>query len=262
MNGSNLKSTVKFDFKGKRAIVTGAGQGIGRMTVKKLIESGAKVVAVSKTLTSLQSLKEETGCDICQADLGNSQGAINAAKKALGFGDVHMLVCNAGVNVLESFLDAKLENFELVQSVNVTSVFIMSQLVAKQMIEKKIEGSIVNISSQASQVSLPSHVSYCTSKGALNQLTRCIALDLGPHGIRCNAVLPTVVLTELGKKAWSDPANADPMIHRIPLHKFAQPEDVIQAVLYLLSDAASMINGTMLPIDGGFLSCGITDESK
>eukprot|EP01118_Nematostelium_gracile_P018122 TRINITY_DN7943_c0_g1_i2.p1 TRINITY_DN7943_c0_g1~~TRINITY_DN7943_c0_g1_i2.p1 ORF type:complete len:142 (-),score=40.85 TRINITY_DN7943_c0_g1_i2:77-502(-) len=137
---------------------------------------------------------------------------------------------------------------------NVTSILAVSQIVAKNMIQRKVPGAIVNVSSQASQIAIQDHTSYCTSKGAVDQLTRMMALELGPHSIRVNAVNPTVVLTKMGEMAWSDPQKAKPMLARIPLGKFAKPREVSEAIAYLLSDKASMINGVILPIDGGFLS--------
>merc|ERR1712146_709373 len=100
-------------------------------------------------------------------------------------------------------------------------------------------------------VALTDHTSYCTSKGALDQLTRMMALELGPHGIRTNAINPTVVLTALGRAAWSDPEKAGPMLSRIPIGRFAEIEDVIHSIMFLLSDRkAGMTNGAMLPVDG------------
>lgn len=116
----------------------------------------------------------------------------------------------------------------------------------------KRKGSIVNVSSQASLKALQDHLVYCASKGALDQITRVCALELGPHGIRTNSVNPTVVETDMGKMAWSDPAKAGPMLSRIPLNKFAQISDVVDAVCFMLSDQADMLNGVILPIDGGF----------
>ena len=122
------------------------------------------------------------------------------------------------------------------------------------MIKRGVSGSIVNVSSQASMVGFADHAAYCASKGALDQLTRSMALELGCHGIRVNCVNPTVVLTNMGIQNWSDPKKAEPMINAIPLRKFASSEDVAHAVLFLLSDKSGMINGTMVPIDGGFLA--------
>ena len=128
----------------------------------------------------------------------------------------------------------------------------MSQVVARNMIKRGVKGSILNVSSQASKVGLANHVAYCSSKGALDQMTRVMALELGPYGIRVNAINPTVVLTPMGKKAWGDPAKAEGMLSRIPLGHFAEEEDVVKASLFLLT--AEMISGHALPLDGGFLA--------
>ncbi|WP_293909049.1 SDR family oxidoreductase, partial [Deinococcus sp.] len=134
------------------------------------------------------------------------------------------------------------------------AVMTISQIVARGLIERGVPGAIVNVSSQSSSVGLPDHATYCASKGALDQLTRVMAIELGPRGIRVNAVNPTVTLTPMGVMAWSDPAKSGPMLERNPLGRFAQPLDVAQAVAYLLSDAAGMVNGVTLPVDGGFLA--------
>lgn len=121
---------------------------------------------------------------------------------------------------MEPFLETTVESFDLILNVNVRSAMIISQVVAKNMIKRKVSGSIVNISSQASMIALKNHTSYCTSKGALDQLTRMMALELGPYGIRVNAVNPTVVLTDMGQMAWSDPIKAKPMLDSIPVYFF------------------------------------------
>ncbi len=122
------------------------------------------------------------------------------------------------------------------------------------MIERQKGGAIVNVSSQASTVGIPDHASYCASKGALDQLTRVMAVELGPHQIRVNCVNPTVVLTPMGEMAWADPKKRSAMLSRIPLGRFAMPHDVANAVAYLLSDKADLIHGAMVPVDGGFLA--------
>ena len=139
--------------------------------------------------------------------------------------------------------------------INLKAVFFISQTVAKGMVERGLGGAIVNISSQASQAALQDHAVYCASKGGLDQLSRVMALELGPHNIRVNCVNPTVVMTAMGKIGWSDPKKAGPMLNKIPLGRFAEVEDVVHAVLFLLSDKAGMINGITLPVDGGFLAC-------
>ncbi len=240
---------VRFD--GKRALVTGAGKGIGRVIASVLAESGASVVALSRTPSELDSLKREIGCETIVADLADPDVAHNAAEKAE---PIDLLVNNAGVAILEPFLDATAEAFDTTFAINVRAAMLVSQVVARGMIARGRGGAIVNVSSQASKIGLADHTTYCASKGALDNLTRTMALELGPHGIRVNAINPTVVMTPMGKRAWADPAKGGPMLARIPLGKFAEPEDVAHLVAYLLSDQADMIHGVTLPIDGGFLA--------
>jgi NAD(P)-dependent dehydrogenase (short-subunit alcohol dehydrogenase family) len=235
----------------KRALVTGAGKGIGREIAKLLARLGAKVVAVSRSMDDLVSLASEIGCETIAADLSNAKVARKAAE---GAGPIDLLVNNAGISIPQSFLQTTSEAFDQTMAVNVRASLIMSQVVAGRMIAAKRPGAIVNISSQASMVGLMDHTSYCASKGALDQLTRVMALELGPYNIRVNAVNPTVTLTPMGEMAWGDPAKSRPMLAKIPLGRFAKPGDVAHAVAYLLSDQADMIHGVTLPVDGGFLA--------
>jgi L-xylulose reductase len=237
-------------FNGKRALVTGAGKGIGRETVILLTRQGAEVVAVSRSEADLESLRAETGCQTVAADLGNVDEARQAAEAA---GAVDYLVNNAGISILQSFLETSVDDFDQVMAVNVRAVLVVSQVIARKMIDTGAAGAIVNVSSQSSTRAVKDHTAYCASKGALDQLTRMMALELGPHNIRVNSVNPTVTLTPMGAMAWSDPAKSGPMLARIPLNHFAQPLDVAQVIAYLLSDQAAMINGAILPVDGGFL---------
>lgn len=126
--------------------------------------------------------------------------------------------------------------------------------VAKSMIDEGVKGSIVNVSSQASLVALDDHLSYCASKGAMDAMTRVQCGEWGKHGIRVNSVNPTVTLTPMAQMAWSEPSKRDPALAAIPLGRFAETWEVAAPILFLLSDAASMISGVSLPIDGGYTS--------
>jgi len=250
------KSTVTYNFAGQRAIVTGAGKGIGYDLSLALAAAGADVIAIARTQSDLDALKKEGGDRIKPVVLDVSD--TTAIKEKLSnVGDIDMVVNNAGIANLQEFMEVDAEKFDQVMNINVRGALVVSQIAAKNMIDRGVKGSIVNVSSQGSKVGLTNHTSYCTSKGALDQLTRTMAMELGAKGIRCNAVLPTVVLTELGRAAWTDPVAAKPMLARIPLNRFAEIEDVVKPILFLLSDDASMINGAFVPIDGGFLSTGI-----
>lgn len=241
---------MKQDFNGRRVLVTGAGKGIGREIARHLVDCNARVLALSRTRSDLASLQDETGCETICADLSD----VAATQDALeGAGKIELLVNNAGISILEPFLDVTVAAFDDVMAVNVRGALIVSQIVARSMIASGRGGAIVNLSSQASSRALADHTSYCTSKGALDQLTRMMALELGLHNIRVNAVNPTVTLTPMGEMAWGDPAKSGPMLARIPLGRFARPLQVAEVVAWLLSDAASMVHGVTLPVDGGFL---------
>ncbi|HTK12101.1 MAG TPA: glucose 1-dehydrogenase [Ktedonobacteraceae bacterium] len=242
---------MQIRFAEKRILVTGAGKGIGREISLLLARLGATVIAVSRSAEDLASLHAEIGGETIVADLTSVEGARSAAEQA---GRVDLLVNNAGISIPQSFLETSVEAFDATLAVNVRAVMLISQIVARGMIERGQGGAIVNLSSQASMIGLLDHTAYCASKGALDQLTRVMALELGPHQIRVNAVNPTVTLTPMGEMAWSDPAKSGPMKARIPLGRFAKPLDVAHAVAYLLSEQADMITGTMLPVDGGFLA--------
>lgn len=240
---------IRFD--GRRALVTGAGKGIGREISLLLKELGAQVVALSRTQSDLDELQKEIGCECIQADLSDAASTREAAKSA---GAIDLLVNNAGISIPQSFLETTDDAFDRTMAINVRAAMIVGQEVARGMIERGQGGAIVNLSSQASMVALADHTAYCASKGALDQLTRVMALELGPHGIRVNAVNPTVTLTPMGDAVWGDPQKSAPMLAKIPLGKFAMPRDVAHTVAYLLSEQADMIHGTTLPVDGGYLA--------
>jgi len=241
---------VDIGFEGKRALVTGAGKGIGREIAVLLARNGATVVVMSRSAEDLASLEREIGAEVIVVNLADAHAARAAAGQA---GAIDLLVNNAGIAITQPFLDTTTEAFDETMAVNIRAALVVSQVVATGMIVRGGGGAIVNVSSQASMVGLTHHA-YCASKGGLDQLTRVMALELGPHGIRVNAINPTIVLTPMGARVWGDPAKGGPMLARIPLGHFAQPIDVAHAVAYLLSDKAGMITGTMLPVDGGFLA--------
>lgn len=245
---------MEINFNQQRALVTGAGKGIGRDLVKKLVEYGATVYAISRTKSDLNSLaKECPGVHVITCDLGDWDATEKAVKSC---GDIDLLVNNAAIAICQPFLEATAEVFDRSFAVNVRSMLQVSQIVARNMIARKSGGSIVNLSSQASQVGLADHAVYCASKAAVDSLTATMGLELGPHNIRVNAVNPTVVNTEMGKVGWSDPVKASKMRAKIPLGRFAEVEDVVNVILFLLSDKAAMVNAVTLPIDGGFLATG------
>ncbi|OAD57211.1 L-xylulose reductase [Eufriesea mexicana] len=243
---------MNISFEGKRILVTGAGQGIGRKLALHLSKYGGQVIALSKTQKNLENLREEDSrIQIICVDLNDWNNSRKAVESIL---PIDLLVNNAGVARLNSFFDVTPEDFDLTFAVNVRAIVNISQIVAKNMVERKVAGSIVNLSSQASQAALKDHSVYCASKGAVDMLSKTMALELGPHNIRVNTINPTVIMTEMGKLGWKEPEKARTMLSKIPLGRFGEVSEVIDAIVFLLSDHSSMINGVTLPVDGGFLA--------
>ena len=232
----------------KSVIITGAGKGIGRATAILLAERGARVVAISRTQSDLDSLP---AAQAIVADLSDPAAARAAMAQA---GTCDFLVNCAGTNVLESLLDMSDAGYEAVMGINLRSALICAQEFARARIAAGGGGAIVNVTSIAGHRGFPDHVVYAASKAGLEGATRVMARELGPHGIRAVAIAPTVTLTELAAAAWSEPTRRDPMMARHPMGRFAEAEDVARAIALLLSDDAAMITGAALPLDGGFLA--------
>uniref|UniRef100_A0A2A4JCF4 Ketoreductase domain-containing protein n=1 Tax=Heliothis virescens TaxID=7102 RepID=A0A2A4JCF4_HELVI len=243
---------MEISFKGKRILVTGAGQGIGRGIAVELWRAGANIVALSRTRSHLETLQSEyPSIDIVDVDVADWE---KTRKVVESLGHFDALVNNAAIAICEPFLDCSPSDFDKMFNINVKATLNISQIVARKMVENKTHGAIVNISSQASKAALKDHAIYSASKAALDALTRSMALELGPYGIRVNSVNPTVIMTEMAKVGWSDPAKASAMLAKIPLGRFGEVSEVVNAVVFLLSERSSMINGVELPIDGGFLA--------
>ncbi|MGC8470506.1 MAG: SDR family oxidoreductase [Acetobacteraceae bacterium] len=236
-------------FAGRRVLVTGAGKGIGRAVAHWLAARGATVIALSRAAADLERLRAEIGGESHALDLADREATARAVAAAL---PLDGLVNNAGIVRLAPFLETPLALLEEVMAVNFTAPFHIAQLVARSWAAAGTKGAIVNVSSVASLWGTPDHAAYGAAKAALDQLTLTLANELGPLGIRTNAVNPVVTLTPMAEAAWSDPAKAAAMLARIPLRRFARPEEVASAVGFLLSEEASMINGVLLPVDGGF----------
>lgn len=240
-----------FDFSCRSIFVTGASSGIGRATVEMLCASGADVVAAARNANELARLAEETGCVPLKLDIGD-EAAIDEAFLSLGAFDG--LVNCAGIALLERAVETTAASFDRVMAVNARGAALVAKHVARGMIDAKRAGSIVNVSSQAALVALDDHLSYSASKAALDAITRALCIELGPFGIRVNSVNPTVTLTPMAVQAWSDPAKREPALKAIPLGRFAEPVEVASVVAFLLSDAASMVSGVSLAVDGGFVA--------
>jgi L-xylulose reductase len=232
----------------KRVLVTGAGKGIGRATALMLARRGATVIALTRSNDDLKSLAAEIDCQQVCVDVADTRALDAAIASAL---PIDLLVNCAGTTVLSSFVDTDLAEFDRVLNVNTKAPVVIGQIVVRDWLRRGVGGSVVNVSSDAARRAVADHTAYCASKAALDAITRVMALELGPFGIRVNSVNPTVTMTPMGVLAWSDPAKADPVKARIPLGRFIDPDEIAETILFLLSDAASMISGVSLAVDGG-----------
>jgi NAD(P)-dependent dehydrogenase (short-subunit alcohol dehydrogenase family) len=238
-------------FKDRSVIITGAGKGIGRACTIELAKRGARIVAIARTQSDLDTLSELTGCVSIIADLADTAAAREAMQEA---GCCDYLINCAGTNVLESILDMSEEGYEKVMGINLRAALICAQEFARARIAAGGGGAILNVTSIAGHRGFAEHLCYAASKSGLEGATRVMAKELGAHGIRVNAVAPTVTMTELAAAAWSDPSKKEPMMVRHPMGRFAETEDVAKSIVMLLSDDAPMITGAVIPIDGGFLA--------
>lgn len=240
---------------GKVALVTGAAAGIGKCIAEAYLSQGARVVLVDRNpeVTDIAaSLGGKNAAGIV-ADLTRSDSLNDAVEQALeAFGGIDILVNSAGVVELQPAEAFSEENWDRTMSINLKSVFMMCQAVGRHMLERG-QGRIINLASQAGLVALDQHLAYCASKAGVISLTKGLALEWSPRGINVNAISPTVVLTELGRKAWAGEVG-EAMKQKIPTRRFAEPEEIAMAALYLAGNGSGMISGENLVIDGGYTS--------
>ena len=248
----------KYNFKNKTAVVTGAGKGLGRACAIALAEAGANLVIISRTKKDLDEVSRKIKklrvkcksyvCDITKYD--QIKDIINKQSK------IDILINNAGNNIPEHFTKVKTKNMEYLVKINTIATFNLAQLCALKMIKlknrKKIGGSIVNMSSQMGHVGGPIRSVYNMNKWGLEGLTKGMSLDLAKYNIRVNTVCPTFVVTPMTKKFLKNKKFKRETLSNIPLGRFAELSEIASSVVFLASDAASMITGTSLLVDGGW----------
>jgi gluconate 5-dehydrogenase len=243
-----------FNLTGKKAVVTGGGKGLGLAISAALVKAGAQVYITGRDEPALQQAARELGanCSYAVFDLADLT-AIPAFASRLekDFGAVDILVNNAGINLKKDFLELTDEDFDRIIKTNQYAVFSFTREIAKQMVPRKT-GSIVMISSMASQYGIPKVVAYSASKSAVEGMTRAMAVELSPLGIRVNCIAPGFIATEMSAKALNnDKERMNKVLSRTPMAKLGQPSDIGNAVVYLSSDEASYVTGVVLPVDGG-----------
>jgi len=248
----------KSEVKGKTALVTGAGKGIGKASAIALAEAGADLIILSRTKNDLEKVKKQIiklkrKCVVYDCDVSNFEELRSIFNK---IPKLDILVNNAGTNRPEYFTKIDKEDMDYVVDLNLKAAFHVAQMASKLMIKaknrKSIGGSIINISSQLGKVGAPKRSIYNMTKFGIEGLTRGMALDLAKDNIRVNTVCPTFVETPMVKKFFKDKKFKTQMINNIPLGRLATESDIATAVVYLASNASSMITGSSLMIDGGW----------
>ena len=230
-------------------LVTGASGGIGAATVRLLAKEGANVIAAGRNPELLSELGSDTGCQTLSFDL-TSEDEIKSALAGL---DIYGVVnCGGWGGEIATPMETDINVFDKVIDINARGTLLITKYASESMIAAGNGGAIVNVSSQASLVGLAGHISYASSKGAVDAMTRVSALELGKYNIRVNAVNPTVVMTPMSEWYWGREDIGGPMLETMPLHKWATEEDCAGPIVFLLSDAAAMISGVCLPVDGGY----------
>ena len=233
-------------------LITGASGGIGAATVRHLAAEGAQVIASGRDTAKLEALAKETGCRTLAFDLASE----DSVRDALGDLDLWGVVnCGGFGGEIATPMETDIDVFDKVISVNARGALLVTKYASRNMIRLGKGGAIVNVSSQAALVALKGHISYGSSKAALDNITRVSALELGPYNIRVNGVHPTVVMTEMSAYYWGRPEIGEPFLKQMPLGRWATEEEIAAPIAFLLSDGASMISGVSLPIDGGFTAC-------
>ena len=248
----------RYNLKNKFALVTGAGKGLGKACALALAEAGTNLILISRTKKDLDNVskkakKFKVKCESYVCDVTDYEELKEVVNKQ---NRIDVLINNAGTNIPEHFLEVKTENMEHLVKINTIAAFNVAQLVSLKMLKtknrKKIGGSIVNMSSQMGHVSGPKRSVYSMTKFGMEGMTKGMALELAPFNIRVNTICPTFVVTPMTKKFLKDKKFKKNMLSNIALGRFAEMPEIASAVVFMASDASSMITGTSLLVDGGW----------
>ncbi len=246
-----------FSLSDRVAIVTGGSKGLGKAITLALSEGGANTVVVSRHLSEAQGVAKEAeslGPEslAIESDVTNYSDVVRMVEEAISyFGKIDILVNNAGINLRKPILDFTVEEWDKILATNLIACYICSKAVCIHMMERKT-GNIINIASMAASVVVPERAVYAASKAGLVQLTKHLAVELAPYGIRANAICPGTFETDMVRKMVEKGGSYDYFIQRIPMKRIGQPSEIGGTVVYLASNASSFVTGTTIYIDGGW----------
>ncbi len=249
-----LAKTPSFRLDGKRALVTGGGRGIGLAAASALAQAGAHVTLAARTQAEVEAAAEAIRArgeraEALVLDVTDVEAVRNAIARAQPF---NILINNAGTNRPAYLLDVKVEDFDFIFALNVRAAFFVAQAVARRLVEAKQPGSIINISSQMGHVGAARRTVYCASKHAMEGFTKAMAIELAPHNIRVNSLGPTFLETPMTRPFFENRAFRDEVLSKIKLGRLGQLDELTGAIVFLASDASSLMTGSALVIDGGW----------
>jgi NAD(P)-dependent dehydrogenase (short-subunit alcohol dehydrogenase family) len=250
----DLTRTASFRLDGRRALVTGAGRGIGLTAASALADAGAHVTLCARTTKEIEEATEAIRARGQKADaLTLDVTDIAAVRKALGErAPYQVLVNNAGMNRPKMLPDVTVDDFDAIMGLNVRAAFFMAQTVATRLLAEKLPGSIINISSQMGHVGAARRTVYCASKHAMEGFTKAMGVELAPHNIRVNSLGPTFLETPMTRPFFENKAFRDEVLSKIKLGRLGQLEELTGAIVFLASDASSLMTGSALVLDGGW----------
>ena len=249
-----LSATPSFRLDGRRALVTGGGRGIGLAAASALAAAGAHVTLAARTRGEIEEAAAAIrargeAAEALVLDVTDLDAAAAAVAAAAPF---EVLVNNAGTNRPATLMDVQIEDFDAIFGLNVRAAFFMAQAVARRLIEAKRPGSIINISSQMGHVGAARRTVYCASKHAMEGFTKAMAIELAPHNIRVNSLGPTFLETPMTRPFFQNEAFRTEVLGKIKLGRLGQLHEVTGAIVFLASDASSLMTGSALVVDGGW----------
>jgi len=254
MSGLSLPTTPSLRLEGRRALVTGAGRGIGLAAATALAEAGAHVTLCARTASEI----DEAAAALREKNLSADALALDVTDLAAFRVTVeaqdpfHIFVNNAGTNRPNPFTDVSVDDFDAVMNLNVRAAYFAAQSVARRMITGGVRGSIINMSSQMGHVGGANRSLYCASKWAMEGFSKAMALDLAAQGIRVNTLCPTFIETPMTKPFFENAAFKESVLSKIKLGRLGKVEDLMGAIVFLASDASSLMTGSSLMMDGGW----------